>query len=100
MDNLTKIVDNIQEKIGKETAGMIADDLANILVIEEANEKTIKQKDETIEKYKKDKEMLIQANGNLLLQVPQTKEEKEEDKKEVNEPFDFRTVFENGKFKR
>lgn len=100
MDNLTKIVDNIQEKVGKETAGIIADDLANILVIEEANEKNIKQKDETIEKYKKDKEMLIQANGNLLLQVPQTKEEIQEDKKEVNEPFDFRTVFENGKFKR
>ena len=101
---LNKIVDNIQEKLGKEESGKIADDLANILVIEEANTKAIKEKDDTITKIKKDKEMLIEANGNLLLHVPQAKEEDSgfEDKRDsVTQPFDFRSVFdEKGRFKR
>ena len=35
---LSSIVDTIQEKLGKEEAGKISDSLADILVIEEANE--------------------------------------------------------------
>lgn len=102
---LSKIVDNIQEKLGKEESGKIMDDLANILVFDEANSKIIKEKDETIEKQKKDKEMLIEANGNLLLHVPQRKEESffedEREESKSTEPFDFRTVFDSkGKFKR
>ena len=67
--------------------------------------KTIKEKDNLIDKQKKDKEMLIEANGNLLRQQAQVKEEDsffdESIKKEENKPFDFRSVFdEKGKFKR
>ena len=101
---LNKIVDTIQEKLGKEESGKIADDLANILIIEESTSKTMKEKDDLIAKQRKDKEMLIEANGNLLLHVPQVKEEESgfEDKKEsVTQPFDYRTVFdEKGRFKR
>lgn len=104
--NLSDIVDNIQNKLDKETSSKIADDLANILVVEEANTKSFHEKDDTIAKMKKDKEMLIEANGNLLLHVPQAKEEEsffEDGKKDSKstEPFDFRTVFDShGKFKR
>lgn len=99
--NLTEITDKIQEKLGKEEAGKIADDIANILIFEESNNKTIKQKDEAITKLNRDKEMLIEANGNLLLHVPQGREEKEEIEEKVKEPFDFRSIFdEKGKFKR
>lgn len=99
--NLSDIVDNIQNKLDKETSCKIADDLANILVVEEANTKSFHEKDDTIAKMKKDKEMLIEANGNLLLHIPQAKEEKEEEEVKTKEPFDFRSVFdENGKFKR
>lgn len=101
---LSSIVDTIQEKLGKEEAGKISDSLADILVIEEANGKLIKEKDSSITKLKNDKEMLIQANGNLLLKVPQAKEESffdEGGKKEENKPFDFRSVFDDkGHFKR
>ena len=102
---LSKIVDTIQEKLGKEESGKIADDLANILIIEETNSKTLKEKNELIEKQRKDKEMLIEANGNLLLHVPQAKEEEsffEDGRKDPKtEPFDFRSVFdEKGKFRR
>lgn len=99
--NLTEITDKIQEKLGKEESGKIMDDLANILIFEESNNKTLKQNEETISKLNKDKEMLIEANGNLLLHVPQAKEEIFEEKEETKQPFDFRTVFdEKGKFKR
>lgn len=103
---LSNIVDTIQEKLGKEEAGKISDSLADILVIEEANEKAIKEKDSSISKLKNDKEMLIEANGNLLLHVPQAKEEDSffeggKSKKDDNEPFDFRTIFDDkGHFKR
>lgn len=107
METLSNIVDSIQEKLGKEESGKIADSLANILVIEEANQKTIKEKDETLEKIKKDKEMLIEANGNLLLHQAQAREEDsffdegKNKKEEKNEPFDFRSIFdEKGKFKK
>ena len=107
MDNktLSNIVDTIQEKLGKEEASKISDSLADILVIEEANSKTLKEKDNSITKLQNDKQMLIEANGNLLLKVPQAKEEEsffeEGKKKEDNTPFDFRSVFDNkGHFKR
>ena len=98
--NLTEISDKIQEKLGKEESGKIADDIANILIFEESNNKILKEKNDTIDKLNKDKEMLIQANGNLLLKVPQGKEEQEVGKEETYKEFDYRTVFENGKFKR
>ena len=98
--NLTEISDKIQEKLGKEESGKIADDIANILIYEESNNKVLQEKDSEISRLKQDKEMLIQANGNLLLKVPQGKEEVKEEKEETYKEFDFRSVFENGKFKR
>lgn len=98
--NITEISDKIQEKLGKEESGKIADDIANLLIFEESNNKIIEEKNTEISKLQKDKEMLIQANGNLLLKVPQGKEEVKKEKKETYKEFDFRSVFENGKFKR
>lgn len=104
-ETLSSIVDTIQEKLGKEESGKIADSLANILIIEEANTKTLNEKNELIEKQKKDKEMLIEANGNLLLHQAQAKEEESffegSSKKEESEPFDYRSIFdEKGKFRQ
>lgn len=102
--NLSEIVDSIQKKVDDETGAKIADDLANILVVEENNTNTIKDKDDTIKRYKDDKEMLIQANGRLLQQVPTSQKDDgftENPKKEDNKPFDFRTIFdEKGYIKR
>ena len=98
--NITEISDKIQEKLGVEESGKIADDIANLLIFEESNNKILEEKNTEISKLQKDKEMLIQANGNLLLKVPQGREEQQEEKKEEYKEFDFRSVFENGKFKR
>ena len=73
--NIEEYTNKIQEKIGKEEAGKIADDIANILSYDNKLQKDIKDRDEEITKLQKDKEMLIEANGNLLQQVPFGKEE-------------------------
>lgn len=87
--NFEETLNKMQEKIGKDNAGMIADDIASLLSYENARNKDIKDRDNEIIKLKKDKEMLIEANGNLLQQVSSEKEEiltpvKEEEKKPIN----------------
>ena len=100
---LKEITDKLQEKLGKEESAKISDDIANILVFDKANKELIQSQNNKIDKLEKDKEVLITANGNLLLQVPQAKEESfnEETETKTKEPFDFRSVFDSkGKFKR
>ena len=93
------ITNNIQEKLGQDEASKIVDDIASILTYDNVIREDIKKKDEEISKLKKDKEVLIQANSNLLQQIPLGKEEPIEEKKET-QPFDFKTIFEGNGFKR
>lgn len=92
----------IQEKLGKEEASKIADDIANILSYDNKLQKDINDRNEEITKLKKDKDMLIEANGNLLQKVPFGREEDNSKDEELEKkPFDFRSVFdENGRIKR
>ena len=95
--NFEETLQKMQEKIGKDNAGIIADDIASLLSYENSRNKDIKKQEKQIEKLQKDKEMLIEANGNLLQQIsveskeilePQ-KEEKEEKKKiNIRDAFD------------
>lgn len=99
--NFEETLNKMQEKIGKETSGIIADDIASLLSYENARNKEIKNKDSEIEKLKKDKEMLIEANGNLLQSIPMGKDPEKEIDDEDKKPFDFRTIFdESGKLKK
>lgn len=98
--NIEEYTTKIQEKLGKEEAGKIADDIASLLTYDNKIQKDIKSKDEEIIKLKKDKEMLIEANGNLLQKIPLGKEEKEEKPKEEPRDFDFKSVFDKDGFKR
>ena len=90
----------IQEKLGKEESGKIADDIASLLTYDNKLQKDIKSRDEEIIKLKKDKEMLIEANGNLLQQIPLGKEDDKEKPKEEPKNFDFKSVFDKNGFKR
>lgn len=101
--NLEETLNKMQEKIGKENSGKIADDIASILSYDKARDKAINENKSYIEKLKNDKEMLIEANGNLLQQISSESEEilkpKENEKEESKKPFDFRAVFdEKGNF--
>lgn len=99
--NIEEFTNNIQEKLGKEEAGKIADDIANILTYDNKMKKELKDKDDEIAKVKKNNEMLIEANGNLLQSVPMGKEPVKEKDEEDKKPFDFRTIFDDkGNIKR
>ena len=99
-----KLTSGMQEKLGKDNASLILDDIGTLITDNAAVNKMLKEKDAMIEKLKQDKESLIQVNGNLLQQVAMGEEEthinqKEEEK--PREPFNYRSVFdENGNFKR
>lgn len=96
-------MNSIQEKLGKENASLIADELGLLITDNAQMNKELENKDNEISKLKTDKENLQEANINLLQQIPMgddyRKEEKEE--KEEKKIIDFRTAFdEKGNFKR
>ena len=99
--NIEEYTSKIQEKLGKDEAGKIADDIANMLTYDSKLHKDIKDRDEEITKLRKDKEMLIEANGNLLQQVAFGKEEvKTNNQDEEIKKLDFKSVFDKNGFKR
>ena len=100
--NIDEITNSIKSKLGEEESGKIADDLANLLIHDKFLNDNIKNKDEEISKLKGDKDLLVQANANLLGKIPMGKAEDDEfeTKEEVEKPFDYRTIFSNGRFKR
>lgn len=99
--NFEETLNKIQEKVGKDNAGIIADDIASLLSYENSRTKDIEKRDNKIKKLEKDKEMLIEANGNLLQQVSSQSEEilkPKEEEKEVKK-IDIRSAFDkNGNF--
>lgn len=105
-EDLKKITDTIQEKIGKEKASLIADNIATILSNNMQMNSVIADKDKKIDALNKDKEGLMQTNMNLLQQIPMGREEdkkpekpKETPKSEKASYFDYNKCFdENGDF--
>lgn len=100
-----KVTKSIQDKLGKENVGLIADDLGKLITDNSTMNTTIKEKDEQINKLKQDKEALITTNGNLLQQVAMGDDDSfigtnEPKKEEPKKPFNYRDVFdEKGNFK-
>lgn len=79
-DELIKITDQIQEKLGADNAAVIADDLGLLITANAATQKALQDKDNTIRELSDAKERLITANGNLLKQVPVVEKKVEDDK--------------------
>lgn len=103
-NDLEKITTSIQEKLGEETSAMITDDLANIITIKSNYDKELENNKNQIERLKKDKDVLIEANGNLLQKVKMGAEPKppESEKKKTDaKNFNFSAMFdEKGNFKK
>lgn len=98
-EDLKAITDSIEEKIGKDNSGLIADDLGKLFTLN-------KQAVDTMSKLESEKsdllsrnEKLVVANGNLLQQIPMSSEdEKHQFKKEEKEEvisFNFRDAFDS-----
>ena len=102
--NIEEITNSIKSKLGDEDSGKIADDLANLLIYEKTKEDTINENNSKIKKLQEDKDLLVQANANLLGKIPMGKADEDEfgESKKESDPqfFDYRTVFSNGRFKR
>lgn len=66
MKNLTE---RLQEKLGKEASGLIADDIGLLISDTSKMNSDITARNDEIEKLKDQKEKLIETNGNLLQQI-------------------------------
>ena len=96
------ITNSIKSKLGDEESGKIADDLASLLIYDKNQKDTITESSSKIKKLQEDKDLLVQANANLLGKIPMGKAEDDDFVKseEPEKPFDYRTIFQNGRFKR
>lgn len=99
MEELTA---RIQEKIGKEASGLIADDLGLLISDTSKVNQDYFDRTEEISKLKEQKEKLIETNGNLLQQItmgeespkrPQSQEMDEEISISWNDCFDSKRKF-------
>lgn len=102
--NFEEIRSSIESKLGEENVSAIADDMASLITLNNNQNETIKSYSDEINKLKKDKEVLISANGNLLKKIGAGKEEDLKPKNkdcEEKKPFNFRAAFdEKGNFKK
>lgn len=98
-DDLMKIADSIQEKVGKENSAAIADDLGMLITKNSETLKSLADKDREISELKSAKEKLVIANGNLLQQIPMGVEEESgkrpEDEPEPEKPFSMKACFDS-----
>ena len=104
-EDFKSITDSIQEKLGKESSGIIADDIGKLLTLSSQSINTINSKDNEIKSLKDTNEKLVLANGNLLQQIPMASEyDKHQSKEEVKEEkksFNLRSAFDSkGNFKK
>ena len=99
--NFEETLNNIQEKLGEENTGIIADDIASLLSYESARNKELEDKDNKISNLTKSKEMLIETNGKLLQKIAAGRAEDFAPKidKEEKKPINIRSAFDkNGNF--
>ena len=68
-EEMKEWTERVQEKIGKEASGLIADDIGLLISDTSKMNSDIISRNEEIEKLKDQKEKLIETNGNLLQQI-------------------------------
>ena len=69
-EKILELTGRIEETLGKENSALIADDLGVLISSNAETQKSLRHKDEQIEKLRERNEKLILANGNLLKQIP------------------------------
>lgn len=100
-EELTKISDSIKEKLGEESAALIADDLGILLTQNKEVQELISKQENEITTLKDTNEKLVLANGNLLKQVPMGKSEPVKKESSEKKSFNFKDMFDkHGNFRR
>ena len=68
-EEFKKVIEGIQNKLGKENSGVIADDLGTLISDNITMNKTITEKDDIIKEKEDLNQKLVFANSSLLQQV-------------------------------
>ena len=101
-EDFEKLTNGMQEKLGKENSGLIADDIGTLITDNNNMLTQIENQQNEINKLKQEKENLITANGNLLQQVSMGVDDTKKNKEKQDEPpkkFSFKSCFdEKGNF--
>lgn len=102
-EEFKKLIEGLQEKIGKESSSIIADDLGNLISDNIAMNNTIDEKNKLIKEKEELNQKLVFANSSLLQQVgvpeetpkkPQSgSNDSEEEKISWNDCFDKKGNF-------
>ena len=97
-DDLMKIAGNIEEKVGKEAAATIADDLGTLITKNAETIATLKDKERQISELKSTNAKLVAANGNLLQRIPMADSDAPEataEEKQPEKPFSMKACFDS-----
>jgi hypothetical protein len=73
-EELLKITNSIEEKLGKENSAVIADDIGLLMTGNAKAQENLQNLQGQVNDLKAKNEKLVLANGNLLKQVPQESE--------------------------
>lgn len=68
-EDFEKLQSSMSEKLGNDTFALISDDIATIMSDNNAMNNDIKTRDEKISRLEKEKDNLIQTNGNLMQKI-------------------------------
>lgn len=96
-EEMEQLTNSMIEKLGKDASGKIADDIATLLTDNKAINDILENKDNEINTLKKEKENLLNVNGNLLQKIsigtnePFKNNEEKEDK--APKIIDYRQAF-------
>lgn len=85
-EKLLKITSSIEEKLGKDTAALIADDIGILMTENATTQERIATQKKEIDDLKNRNEKLVTANGNLLQQIPVGMEKVKEPETEEKKP--------------
>ena len=100
-EDLKQLTDSIKEKLGEESAALIADDLGVLITRNNEVVDTLNKQEKEISTLKDTNEKLVLANGSLLQQVPMGKKEEEPKEEASKKSFNFSEMFDkHGNFKK
>lgn len=102
-DELLKITESMQKKLGEENSAVIADDFGSLITANTVAQEELRKKSEEIKNLQDMNAKLIASNGALLKQVPAGKsdafERRQSEVKEETEDISWDDIFsKNGSF--
>lgn len=99
-EEITGFNDRVTEKLGKENAALIADEIGVLITKNADAQKRHQELQEQFDRVKETNEKLVAANANLIHQIPMSEAPAPENKPPEPKAFDYRSIFgTNGKLK-